>query len=107
MTLGRAPTGKFLSGTGGCQAGARKKMILQAAFIEAQHEDFAEHGPAVIKIVRIEQPDVYLKVTASVLPKELVLAEEQPLECMSDEELLQALATIKQLRAAEKQPPPP
>ena len=60
----------------------------------------------MIKIVRIEQPDVYLKVIAIVLPKELILAEE-PLEGMSDEELLQALSTIKQLRAAEKQQPAP
>lgn len=95
----RSNDGKFTR-----KAGVR--LTLQTKFLEALAKDFEEHGLAVIRIVRAEQPDQYLKLIASVLSKELILSEE-PLEGMSDEELLQALSTIKQLRAAEKQQPSP
>ena len=96
MTAGRKPGGKNPS--------TKIRLTLQTKFLDALQRDFEEFGLGVIRIVRIEHPNEYLKIIASVLPKELILAEE-PLEQMSDEELLQALATIKQLRAAEKQPP--
>lgn len=48
--------------------GARNK--LGEAFIEALHDDFQEHGVAAIQVVRAEKPDQYLKVIASLLPKD-------------------------------------
>ncbi len=38
--------------------------------------DFKEHGISVVAQVREEKPDQYLKVVASILPKEFELGEE-------------------------------
>lgn len=64
-------TGRFVTGNsgGGRPKGSRNK--LGEAFIEAMHDDFNAHGPAVIARVRDEKPDQYLKVIASILPKDL------------------------------------
>jgi hypothetical protein len=77
--------GKFKPGSGGRPAGARNK--LQADFINALADDFKEHGDAVIRIVRAEEPATYLKVIAATLPKEFLISESGPLDDMSDEEL--------------------
>jgi len=53
--------------------GPRNK--LGEAFLEALHEDFTEHGAAAIEQTRIEKPDAYLKVIASILPRELEVKE--------------------------------
>lgn len=39
-------------------------------------KDFSEHGVDVITVVRQEKPDQYLKVVASILPKEIALDDE-------------------------------
>jgi len=44
----------------GRSVGSRSK--LSEKFIQALHDDFAEHGPGVIEQVRKKQPGVYLKV---------------------------------------------
>lgn len=49
--------------------GARSK--LGEAFLEALCDDFNENGIAAIQTVRAEKPDQYLKVIASILPKEI------------------------------------
>lgn len=54
--------------------GARSK--LGHAFLEAMHDDFVKHGVNVIQAVRLEKPEQYLKVVASVLPKEIDASEE-------------------------------
>lgn len=68
--------GRFVSGNigGGRPKGARAK--LGEAFLSALQEDFAEHGVDAIATVRDEKPDQYLKVIASILPKELDLSDE-------------------------------
>jgi len=53
--------------------GARQK--LGEAFLEGMLKDFEEHGDDVIQKVRTEKPDQYLKVVASILPKEIEAAE--------------------------------
>ncbi len=72
--------------------GSRNK--LGEAFIQALYEDFTQHGTAVIETVRAEKPDQYLKVVASILPKELKVTTEIEL---NDEQLDQR---IRQLAAA-------
>jgi hypothetical protein len=74
--------------------GSRNK--LGEAFIEAMHKDFQEHGVSVIEAVRVEKPDQYLKVIASILPKELNVKVD-PLDDMTDEQLNHR---IRQLAAA-------
>jgi len=64
--------------------GSRNK--LGEAFISAMHDDFVQHGAAVIETVRIEKPDQYLKVVASILPKELNIKTDA-FDGISDEQL--------------------
>lgn len=54
--------------------GARSK--LGEAFLKEMLADFTEHGTDVIAAVRSEKPDQYLKVVASILPKEIEFGEE-------------------------------
>lgn len=54
--------------------GARNK--LGEAFLKDMLADFEEHGASVIATVRDEKPDQYLKVIASILPKEIDFGEE-------------------------------
>jgi len=53
--------------------GARSK--LGEDFLKAMQEDFAAHGVTAIAKVRDEKPDQYLKVIASILPKEVDIGE--------------------------------
>ena len=68
--------GRFVSGNigGGRPKGARAK--LGEAFLNALQEDFAANGIDAIATVRDEKPDQYLKVIASILPKELELTDD-------------------------------
>lgn len=97
--------GRFLPGNtgfGGRPKGARSK--LGEAFIEALHDDFNEHGIAAIQLVRAEKPDQYLKVIASLLPKDVNL-NFNPSDDMTDDELIQRIraldATIQPYLAAQ------
>lgn len=74
--------------------GSRNK--LGEAFIQAMHEDFMQYGPAVIEAVRTDKPDQYLKVIASILPKELHIKEES-LDDLPDNELVDILTTLRSL----------
>lgn len=81
----------------GRPAGARNK--LGEAFLEALCADFQDHGVDAIQKVRAEKPDQYLKVIASILPKEFHV-KEGALTDMSDAELIATLATVRSLIAA-------
>ena len=78
--------------------GSRNK--LQGDFLKALAADFAEHGAGVIKIARIEKPIEYLKVIASVLPKEIVV-EQSVLADLSDEELANHIALLQRIQAGK------
>lgn len=54
--------------------GARSKLGEQ--FIKAMLEDFEENGVVAIAEVRETKPDQYLKVIASILPKEIEAGEQ-------------------------------
>lgn len=64
--------------------GARN--LLGEAFLEAMHDDFTEYGVEAIVKVRTEKPDQYLKVIASILPKDLNVNVNN-LGDLSDDEL--------------------
>jgi hypothetical protein len=90
-------TGKFITGgSGGRKKGARNR--LHADFVVALCEHFQEMGKAAIDIVYKESPRDYLKIIASVLPKEFVL-EDGRLEAMGDDELEQYLAEIRRIKS--------
>ena len=78
--------------------GARSK--LGEEFLSAMHADFAKHGSATIQMVRQERPHDYLKVVASVLPKEMNVTTSQ-LEEMSDDDLALGIAALQSIIAAQ------
>ena len=89
---GRPPVEhQFKPGNPGRPKGSRNK--LGEAFIQALADDFEKHGPAVIERVRIEKPEAYIKVVASLLPKDLNLNVNH-LDSLSDEQLLTRLRVL-------------
>lgn len=79
-------SGRFVTGNigGGRNKGSRNK--LGEAFVTDLLNDWEAHGVEVIAAVRAEKPDAYLKVVASILPKEHNV-NVRPLEEMTDEQL--------------------
>ena len=73
--------GRFLPGNsrgiGGRPKGSRNK--LGEDFIKALHDDFDRHGIAAIQTMREDKPHEYVKVIASLLPKELKVTTESDL----------------------------
>lgn len=84
------------------------KGKLTEAFVLAMHDDFVEHGQQAIAMVREEKPDQYLRVIASMVPKEMTLDQgdtsiERLLADMPDEqffEVIDGLRTIASLAEA-------
>ena len=82
---------RFKPGNPGRPRGSRNK--LGEAFIAALAEDFEKHGVQVIERVRIEKPEAYIKVIASLLPKDLNLNVTK-LDDLTDEQLLERLRSL-------------
>jgi hypothetical protein len=79
--------------------GSRHK--LGEAFLSALHDDFEKHGVEVIEKVRDERPHEYLKVVASILPKELNVTTNA-VEELSDDELAAGIAALQSILAAQE-----
>lgn len=71
--------------------GARNK--LGEAFIEDLLASWEANGPAVITRVMAEKPDAYLKVIASLMPKDLNINVNQIGE-MTDEQLIERIRKL-------------
>ena len=84
-------------GAAGKPRGAKNK--LHKSFIEALQADFDVHGKAAIAIVRVEDPAAYLRVIASVLPRELEVSQ------VSDVDLEATIAEVRALLAAPVEQP--
>jgi hypothetical protein len=61
-------------------------------------EDFEKHGAETIERVRVQSPAAYLKVVASLLPKDVNLNVNN-LDSLSDEQLLARLRLLTQQAA--------
>ena len=65
-----------------CASGAAKgrpkgsRNRLGVAFVEAMLGDFEQHGRTVIANLRDDKPEQYLRIVASILPKEIELGED-------------------------------
>lgn len=78
--------------------GSRNK--LGEAFLADMLANWEEHGKETIEQVRVDKPDQYLKVVASILPKELNIKVNE-LDELNDEQLYRQFAAITaQLAAA-------
>ena len=78
---------QFKSGrpkTGGRRKGSRDRIAT--VLLEEIAKDFEEHGAEAIKIARVERPVEYLRVVASLLPKEFEITDNR-LKDISDDEL--------------------
>jgi hypothetical protein len=69
---------------GGRRRGARNR--ISTALLEAIAKDFEQHGEETIKITRMEKPTEYLKIVASLLPREFEITDSR-LTDVSDEEI--------------------
>ena len=78
MARSRTTAPPWNSGQSGNPAGRPlgSRHKLSEKFILALHDDFAEHGHAVIKKVREEHPAVYLQVIGRLVPRELHFRNE-------------------------------
>lgn len=88
---------QFKPGNPGRPKGSRNK--LGEDFIAALHDDFQAHGKAAIVKVRDEKPDQYLKVIASIVPKDLNVNVNN-YDGMSDDELRDELRGLAATLAA-------
>jgi len=75
---------QFKPGNPGRPKGARNR--LGEAFVQALANDFDQHGVKAIETVRKERPHEYLKVVASLLPKQVEI-KEGAFDGISDDEL--------------------
>lgn len=88
---------------GGKPVAARNK--LSNYFLNAMIRDFEEHGEQAIAETREKDPGAYLRVIASILPKEMTVhdgqsAVQQLLAGISDSELASLFEGIRLLAAA-------
>jgi hypothetical protein len=75
----------------GRPVGARSKLGEQ--FLEAMQADFEAHGAAAIITVRQDKPEHYLKVIASILPKDLNINVNQ-MDSMTDDQLIERIRAL-------------
>ena len=78
---------------------------LGEAFVDDLCADWKENGPQVIVAVRKADPSTYLRVVASILPKELSVTKGT-FDDVSDDELLGLLAILRSMIAEEDQKAP-
>jgi hypothetical protein len=92
----RRVDGTFAPGISGNPRGKPKgsRTKLGEAFISDLQADWVANGADVIVKVRTDRPADYLKVVASILPKELNVRVD-PLEEMDDDELSAILAAAR------------
>lgn len=69
---------------GGRRKGSRDRIAT--ALLEAIAKDFEEFGEEAVKIARVERPVEYLRVVASLLPKEFEITDNR-LKDIDDSEL--------------------
>jgi hypothetical protein len=70
--------------------------LFNRDFLLALSADFKRHGPQVIEKVRKTQPAAYMKICTLLVPKEFKVEHSNVLKAMTDEELEQTLAALRQ-----------
>lgn len=82
---------------GGKPVGARNK--LQGDFMRELADDFAANGKDAIIACRTDKPEQYIRIIASLMPKELEV--KRPLEELTDDELAAGVAALQRYLDAQ------
>src|SRR5262245_14851362 len=80
---------------GGRRKGSRDR--ISTALLESIAADFEAHGDEAVKIARVERPVEYLRIVASLLPKEFEITDNR-LKDISDDELDAFIELARQRR---------
>jgi hypothetical protein len=94
ITNGRKSDGTFSKGnrfSPGRPKGSKHK--LSEGFIQALVDDFEAHGGKTIQRMREDDPSGYIRVIASLMPKQIGI--ERPLDGLTDAELEEAIALLR------------
>jgi hypothetical protein len=83
--------------TGGRRKGSRDR--ISTALLEAIAEDFEKFGTEAVRITRAEKPAEYLRICASLLPREFEVTTHNSLRELSDDELDVYIAQLRTERA--------
>jgi len=93
----------FKQGFSGNPHGNRNhsRHLLNQEFLQALLLHFRKDGKKVIERVARNQPAVYMKICALLVPREMKLEHTNAIKDMTDEELESAIATLKAIMAAQ------
>ena len=81
---------------GGRRKGSRTRIAT--ALLEEIAKDFEAHGAEAVKIARVERPVEYLRVVASLLPKEFEITTTTIANELTDDELEALIEHARQQR---------
>jgi hypothetical protein len=96
-------TGRFVTGNsgGGRPKGSRNK--LGEAFLDDLYADWKKNGAQALKDCRTDNPAAYVKVVASILPKQVEVKTDGISE-MSDDELERLINIVRTADSAAVAP---
>jgi hypothetical protein len=77
------------------------RNALSEEVICAILRDFRKHGEKAVAKVRRTHPAAYLKICALLIPREMKVERSDGVSSLSDEELEQAIASIRAMLAAQ------
>jgi hypothetical protein len=96
---------QFRPGQSGNPGGkpVQSRNRITRAFLGALADGFDEHGQSAIVACREQMPARYLAIVASLLPKQLEIAQDRPVIEMTREELQAEIAWAKERALAQEQ----